>query len=120
MLASTLTYTHSNGTLDDKEYFMNTLRTEQVIYHSLEHDDLQVRFINPDTAILNGVSDVTVTLDGSKNTIPLRFTVIYTRENGDWKFEAWHSSRRQQMEGVEEELLRQNVLHTISHTLTDE
>src|SRR5690625_6486963 len=95
MLASTLTYTHSNGTLDDKEYFMNTLRTEQVIYHSLEHDDLEVRFINPDTAILNGVSDVTVTLGGSKNTIPLRFTVVYTRENGEWKFEAWHSSRRQ-------------------------
>src|SRR5690625_461867 len=69
MLASTLTYTHSNGTLDDKEYFMNTHRTEQVTYHSLEHDDLEVRVINHDTATHNGVSDDTIPRDRSQQQI---------------------------------------------------
>lgn len=94
MTSPTLTYSHSNGAMDTKETFIRTLRTGQVVFHSLNHRDLKVRFLTPDVAILNGLSDFEVTSGGQDQHVPLRFTIVYVKKNGEWLFEAWHSSRR--------------------------
>lgn len=94
MLSPTLTYTHSSAVLDNKERFLESLRTGQVVYKSLKHSDVQVRFPTPDVAILNGVSDVDVVISGKPQNVPIRFTIIYVRKNGVWLMEAWHSARR--------------------------
>jgi hypothetical protein len=94
MLSPTLTYTHSSGAVDNKERFMESLRSGGVVYKALRHRDVQVRFPAPDVAILNGISDVTVVIAGKEQEIPLRFTIVYVRKGGQWLMEVWHSARR--------------------------
>jgi uncharacterized protein (TIGR02246 family) len=94
MLSPTLTYTHSNAILDDKDAFMEELTSGRVVYRNMDHQDLQVRFLNPTTAIINGISDVSVTVQGEELEVPLRVTIVYVKIDGKWLFEAWHSVRR--------------------------
>ncbi|MBA3888467.1 MAG: nuclear transport factor 2 family protein [Acidobacteria bacterium] len=95
MLSPTLSYTHSNAALDSKENFLGDLRSGQVVYRSLSHRDVEVRFIQPGVAILNGLTDAVVSVAGGEDQeIPLRFTIVYVERDGEWLFEAWHSVRR--------------------------
>lgn len=91
MLSPTLTYTHSTSVLDDKDDFLGTLRSGDVVYRDMRHRDMDVRFVTPRVAILNGLSDVSVTVGGDDREVPLRFTIVYVKEGGEWMFEAWHS-----------------------------
>lgn len=94
MLSPTLTYTHSNSIYEDKDAFMGELTSGRVVYRNMNHQDLEVRFLNPTTAIINGITDVSVTVSGEELEVPLRFTIVYVKVNGQWLFEAWHSVRR--------------------------
>ena len=95
MLSPTMTYTHSSAVLDSKDKFVESLRSKQLVYKSLKHSDLQVRFPTPDVAILNGLSDVESVSGGQAQKVSLRFTLVYVKKNGVWLMEAWHSARRQ-------------------------
>ena len=94
MLSPTLTYTHSSAALDTKEKFVESLRSGQLVYKSLKHSDVQVRFPTPDVAILNGLSEVQAVSGGQPQQVALRFTIVYVKRNGVWLMEAWHSARR--------------------------
>jgi uncharacterized protein (TIGR02246 family) len=94
MLSSTMSYTHSSAVLDSKEKFLASLRSGQVVYRSLKHRDVQARLATPEVAILNGESDIVVSLDGKEQNVPIRFTIVYVKRNGRWLMEAWHSTRR--------------------------
>jgi hypothetical protein len=96
MLSPTLSYTHSSGAIDGKDAFMASLRSGQVAYKALRHQDVQVRFPAPDVAVINGMSDVDVVIAGKPQTIPLRFTMVYVRKDGQWLLEVWQSTRRAQ------------------------
>ena len=96
MISPTLSYTHSSGALDTKDRFLADLTSGRVVYRSLTHRDVQVRFVAPGVAILNGISDVAVTVAGQDQQVPLRFTIVYVERDGRWLFEAWHSVRRAQ------------------------
>ncbi|MEX2585189.1 MAG: nuclear transport factor 2 family protein [Balneolaceae bacterium] len=95
LMTATSTYTHSNGLIDTRDQLLNTLRSGDVIYRSLNHHDVQVRFIAPTVAVLNGKSDLVVSIQGENQDVYLQFTIIYVKEDGVWSFEAWHSSPRQ-------------------------
>jgi uncharacterized protein (TIGR02246 family) len=94
MLSPTMSYTHSSAVLDSKETFLDGLRSGQVAYRSLKHRDVQARLVTPDVAILNGESDVVVSLGGKEQSVPLRFTIVYVKQKGQWLMEAWHATRR--------------------------
>jgi len=64
MASPTLSYTHSNAALDSKEGFLRDLRSGRVVYRSMRHRDVDIRFVSPDVAILNGLTDAVVTVDG--------------------------------------------------------
>jgi hypothetical protein len=95
LLSPTMTYTHSSAVLDSKDKFVESLRSKQLVYKSLKHSDVQVRFPTPDVAILNGLSDVEAVSGGQVQKVSLRFTLVYVKKNGVWLMEAWHSARRQ-------------------------
>ena len=94
MTSPTLTYSHSNATLDTREPWLGNLRSGQVAFRSLAHRDVDVRFVRPDVAILNALSDVEVSVGGQPQKMTLRVTIVYVQKDGEWLFEAWHSSRR--------------------------
>jgi hypothetical protein len=95
MSSPTLSYSHSNGSIDAREKYLNDLRTRQVVFGSLNHRGVNVRFLTPQVAMLNGLSDVEVKVGEQDLKMILRFTIVYVEKNGEWLFEAWHSSRVQ-------------------------
>lgn len=95
LMSPTSTYTHSNGLMDTRDELLNTLRSGDVIYRSLDHHDVDVRIIAPTVAIINGSSDLVVNVEGEDRDVYLRFTLVYVKEDGVWSFEAWHSSPRE-------------------------
>jgi hypothetical protein len=94
MLSPTMTYTHSSAAVDNKDKLMENLRSGQVVYKSLKHQDVQVRFVTPDVAILNGLSDINVVVGGKPQDVPVRFTIVYVKKNGEWLMDVWHATRR--------------------------
>ncbi len=93
MTSSTLSYSHSNGAMDGREKYLNDLRIRQVVYRSINHRDVAARFVTPQVAVLNGLSDVEVKVGEQDLKMTLRFTIVYVERNGEWLFEAWQSSR---------------------------
>lgn len=94
MLSPTLTYTHSSSAMDGRDKFLETLRSGQVAYKRLAHRDVQVRFPTPDVAVVTGLSDILVAISGKDTEVPVRFTIIYVKKQGQWLVELWHSTRR--------------------------
>ena len=94
MLSPTMSYTHSSSVMDNKEKFLESLRSGQVVYKSLKHQDLQVRFVTSDVAILTGSSDIHVVVGGKPQDVPVRFTIVYVKQKGAWLMELWHATRR--------------------------
>ncbi|MCU0256537.1 MAG: nuclear transport factor 2 family protein [Vicinamibacterales bacterium] len=72
---------------------LTNLRSGQVVFSKLQHRDPAVRFLAPDVAILNSLADVEVSVGGTLQKMVLRLTIVYVRKDGEWLFEAWHSSR---------------------------
>jgi hypothetical protein len=94
MLTPAATYTHSSAAIDDKETLLKNLRSGQVVYKTMKHQDLQVRFVTPDVAILQGLSDINVVVGGKPQDVPVRFSIVYVKKNGQWLMDVWHSTRR--------------------------
>lgn len=93
MTSATLSYSHSNGSIDAREKYLNDLRVRQVVFRSLNHREVAVRFVTAQVAILNGLSDIEVKVGEQDLKMTVRFTIVYVERNGEWLFEAWQSSR---------------------------
>jgi len=93
MTSPTLSYSHSNGSIDGRDKYLSDLRTRQVVFRKLNHRDVAVRFVTPQVAILNGLSDIEVKVGEQDLKMTVRFTIVYVERNGEWLFEAWQSSR---------------------------
>jgi hypothetical protein len=93
MTSPTLSYSHSAGAIDTRASWFANLRSGQVVFSKLQHRDPAVRFLAPDVAILNSLADVEVSVGGTLQKMVLRLTIVYVRKDGEWLFEAWHSSR---------------------------
>ena len=93
MTSPTLSYSHSNGSIDAREKYLNDLRIRQVVFRSINHRDVAARFVTPQVAILNGLSDIEVKVGEQELKMTVRFTIVYVERKGEWVFEAWQSSR---------------------------
>ncbi|MEO5897284.1 MAG: nuclear transport factor 2 family protein [Vicinamibacterales bacterium] len=93
MTSPTLSYSHSNGSIDEREKYLNDLRIRQVVFRSVNHRDVAVRLVTPEVAILNGLSDIEVKVGEQDLKMTVRFTILYVQRKGEWLFEAWQSSR---------------------------
>jgi hypothetical protein len=94
MLTPTATYTHSSAAIDDKETLLKNLRSGQVVYKTMKPQDLKVRFVTPDVALVQGLYDINVVVGGKPQDVPVRFSIVYVKKNGAWMMEAWQSTRR--------------------------
>ena len=92
ILADDMTYTHSNGLVDSKASFLASLRSGDVRYQMMEHEDVQVR-IYKETAVMTGRTKVKVRSKGEDLNLQLRFTLVYAKQAGRWRMVAWQSTR---------------------------
>ncbi len=92
VLADDLVYTHSSAAVDDKAAYLESLTSGRVTYKTIAPRDLKVR-VYGDTAIINGVADMTVDANGEALVNTLRFTDVWVKRSGTWQMVAWQSTR---------------------------
>jgi len=93
LLASDLTYTHSNGETDTKAAFIDNLKTGARKYHKVDHESMEVRLYG-NTAVLAAVAAVETSQKGGKpNPVRLRFIHVWVWQQGRWQMVAHQSLR---------------------------
>lgn len=92
VLHDALSYTHSSGIVDTKASFLDNLRSGRSRYTVFEPSDVKVQ-MHGETAVVTGRAKVTVLTNGQPSDILLRYTSVYVKQDGTWKFAAWQSTR---------------------------
>ncbi len=92
MLADDLLFTHGNGVVEDKAAFLASLESGSMRYRRIETSDQRVqRFGN--TAIVTGLSDLAIEVNGKPRTVSLRTTAVLVRgEDGRFRLVVYQST----------------------------
>lgn len=95
LLADNIVYSHSTGNVQSKRQFIDDLKSGKMRYRKITPVVPIIRFYG-NIAIVNGVADFEVTLNGADLQSRLAYTAIYflKGENTDriWQLVSWHSS----------------------------
>jgi hypothetical protein len=92
LLDDGLEYVHSNGELDSKKSFIDSLTSGTRDYVSSEASIETVRIFG-DVAVIRGKAKVTVADKGQSRDLHIGYTDVWLWKNGSWKMTAWRSAR---------------------------
>ncbi|MEZ5264210.1 MAG: nuclear transport factor 2 family protein [Acidimicrobiales bacterium] len=90
LLCDDLQYTHSNAVVDTKQSLCGLLSSGKLAYRRRPVIDT-VRVFG-DSAILTGSMELDVSVGGAERTVKGRFTDVWVRDGGRWRFAAWQST----------------------------
>lgn len=95
IMADDVTYIHASGKVDNKQSYLDAIRSGQLRYISWRPMDLHVRILGSG-AVINGEYAVKVT-DSRMQPTPFDINIfiltVYERRNGQWQQIAWQSTR---------------------------
>jgi hypothetical protein len=91
LLDDGLEYTHSNGDLDSKASFIESLTSGRRDYVSIEHHIESLRIFG-DVAVIRGKAEVTVTSSGKPNNLKIGYTDVWLWKDERWQMTAWRSA----------------------------
>ena len=94
VLADDLAYTHSDGRLDSKSAYIDSLRSGKQTYDAAEHQSMDVRLIGKDVALVRSKLRMTAA-SGGKAAVPANFSTlrVYQMKNGRWQMVGHQSAR---------------------------
>ncbi|HTU67044.1 MAG TPA: nuclear transport factor 2 family protein [Steroidobacteraceae bacterium] len=92
LLDDDLEYVHSNGEVNTKKEFIDSLTSGKRDYVATTFDILGVRVLG-DVAIIRGNAKVTVADNGKSRDLELGYTDIWVWKNEHWQMTAWRSAR---------------------------
>jgi len=85
--ADDLVFVNAKGQVLTKAQRMKEFESEKVKYLSFDQGDYRFH-IYGDTVVLTGRSNSVVNYHGTVNSVPRRFTSVYTKLNGQWRLVA--------------------------------
>ena len=92
LLDDGLEYVHSNGDLDSKKSFVDSLTTGKRDYVSTVANIETVRIFG-DVGVIRGKAKVTVADLGQSKDLSLGYTDIWLWKDGRWQMTEWRSTR---------------------------
>ena len=92
LLDDGLEYVHSNGELDSKQSFIESLTSGRRDYASTVADIESVRILGA-VAIIRGKAKVTVIDAGTSRDLHIGYTDVWVWKDGRWQMTAWRSAR---------------------------
>jgi hypothetical protein len=92
MLDDALEYVHSNGEVNTKAEFIESLTSGKRDYIATTFDIQGVRILG-DVAIIRGTAKVTVADHGESRDLDLGYTDIWVWKDKRWQMTAWRSAR---------------------------
>jgi ketosteroid isomerase-like protein len=94
LLADDLVYVHTDGVVESKTEFLQSLRTGTRRYVSIEPNDVRVRTYG-NTAVATGQFRAKVISNGADREFDARYTAIYRASGKGWQLVSWQSTRMQ-------------------------
>ena len=91
LFADDLVYTHSSGTVDSKSSYIQSLRSGDVRYKSVERDPANIA-VHGDAAFVTGAARVSVTVRGQDKMIHMRYSNVWLKQATGWRFSLWHAT----------------------------
>jgi uncharacterized protein (TIGR02246 family) len=92
LLGDDLTYVHSNGMLDTKTSYIESLRSGASRYLQMDMSDVTVRVLGEDIAVINAKFDARVQTRGGEVNPRPRVLIVYAKRGGRWQMVAWQST----------------------------
>ena len=92
LLDDGLEYMHSNGDLDSKQSFIESLTSGRRDYVSTAADIETIRIFG-DVAIIRGTAKVTVVDAGTSRDLDIGYTDVWVWKDSRWQMTAWRSAR---------------------------
>jgi len=93
LLSPDLRYSHSNGTVDTKDSFLELIRGKATRYVAYRPVERGVRFASPDIALEHGRAEVILEKNGVRTEATFLFLAVWRLEEGSWRFLEWQSAR---------------------------
>lgn len=95
LIADDLVYIHSSSVVDNKQTYIESMRSGSVKYRSMKRSDVTVRTFGC-VATLTGLGNFEVTLNGKELSIEIRFHAIWAKRDGKVQFISWQATRTPQ------------------------
>jgi ketosteroid isomerase-like protein len=89
LLADDLIYVHSNGNIDNKTSYIQSIRDGKSQYDEIKSEEMRVRVYGK-TAVITGVCVVKMPTNPN---LRLRYTDVYIKRKGNWQLASWQSLR---------------------------
>jgi ketosteroid isomerase-like protein len=76
-------YVHMSGGVDNREEFIERLRSKATVYKSRQTRDVKIRQYG-DAAVITGASLIDIIVKGTRKELDTRFTRVYIRTGDRW------------------------------------
>ena len=87
-----LVYTHTSSVVDNKQTYIESMRSGAVAYKVMRRSDVQVRTFGC-IAILTGNGNFDVRVNDKDLNVLLRFHSIWQKKDGVMQYVSWQSTR---------------------------
>ena len=91
LLGEDLSYVHSNGRMDNKETYMDALRSGRTRYLTMDLSDVTVRGWG-DTGVITNIFDAKVQTANGEVNLHSRALLVYAKRDGRWQLIAYEST----------------------------
>ena len=88
LCSSRLLYTHSRGERDDKQSYLDKVRSGIFVYHEIAHPADRI-LITDGAALVTGRMTARVSVAGEMRHIDNSYLAVWIKEAGAWKFVAY-------------------------------
>ncbi len=85
MLANELSYGHSNGHIDTKDSFINTIRDKKEVYNELNIDDMTVNVVGKNALVRHKMTGTMTLQDASVSKPNLGVLQVWTQTSKGWQ-----------------------------------
>jgi hypothetical protein len=92
MFSPELVYTHTSSVVDNKQSYIESMRSGKVVYKVMRRSEVQVRTFGC-IAILTGNGNFDVTVNDKDVNVLLRFHSIWQKKDGTMQYISWQSTR---------------------------
>lgn len=93
LLSDELRYAHSNGAVDSKEKFLDTLLGGSLNYLGYDHIERSFTFPVADLALMSGRARIRAKTPEVSVDSVLAYLAVWRKEGDQWRFLAWQSCR---------------------------
>lgn len=93
ILSDDLHYAHSNGRVDTKASYIESLLSRKTVYRKYDYQRRDFTIVSPEIALMTGRLGIEADNHGRLATLDLSVLAVFRKEAGRWRFLAWQSAQ---------------------------